>query len=1119
MSLNGLHHAVINEAYGASAAEPGGWFLLKYLSRDEVELLSQGSGGVSEIRDVVAQFTEPSPLYGFIRYRRRSVLIKYVPPSTSRLLQARLAVHFQSIIDRFSPHDTVFTISSSEELKDSALSAACSLHAASGSTSSSTSSAHRRKLGEIAEDEEEGSTIRAKSESATPTETLLEPVKAQESCTTTSVVGKRTTVVRYQKTLDSPNASEESQTPTDRPATAAASSISTSDFNTKFGSDAISNAFQTDEDIRFSTSSARPSIGALYDTYPYTNKPKVKVGPRPSLDPGKRPHTSSSAAPFNDRRPVSTLPPGIRLASRKPPPVHEKSKGQKPNTISQVALPPPLPLPISINPSQKPTALPSRLATSTQNLRPKSNMMTPEKQRLLKAMQLRKKQLSGLTHAEGPAESDLLSTPLTTLVPGQLSKVGRDSNKAIEGTLAKLNGAIKLEVAVNDEINDTERVDTSTHKSTSSPISGVESFEILSTKASSISEPANDSTELQSNVAAQGQVYERDDSLTKENDPDVITDPKVEESYEQPLDSSSYLKETVALDSEIVRGNNQISLDSKADQPESNKSPISKGTADTALATFSQRTSALIANAIDNDESLCHSEPPSKDEKSAAAVEAAPADKLAKKPTLIDPIRTDLNSEKQGESVTTPSNDSLMDDLDSASLHDALPVTVIKSPITPSFSKDESSPDLSPTSTRSASDSTRGNTEDLSSNRFSALTEMPVIEIARSVSASNLSTARAQQSPVAIAKKVNVSSGISQRIKALEMRSASAGSANPSPNGSPSFPNTRSTNLNIPSRAASGTGRQSPVSLRSPMPSPSNAPEDLRLPKRPAMALRTKASQEKPKSSKMGGSSVSVTARIIREPPSISELDPKRDLPSELFQSSITVEHGTPRKPSVELRASLDKVAPTINPEVSQSSSPLAGSSRRSSSSRRRSDTASPTARASPSINGMAEEKQESRRGSTASRFLRRMSSISTQSRKSIANAISPTLKETEMTLPPLSPDSQMQNTESVLSGIEVNVQFPDNLLWKRRCLNLDDSGNMTLDPSRADEYTKISTRRFRLSEFSSPFAPDQDQQELPFSVVLDHLDGGTLQCACENADGQTKLLNALRRAHHSITA
>lgn len=62
-------------------------FLLKYVTRDSVELLGRGSGGVHEARTAISNYEEASPLYGLIIYRRRKVLIKYIPAGTTRLLQ------------------------------------------------------------------------------------------------------------------------------------------------------------------------------------------------------------------------------------------------------------------------------------------------------------------------------------------------------------------------------------------------------------------------------------------------------------------------------------------------------------------------------------------------------------------------------------------------------------------------------------------------------------------------------------------------------------------------------------------------------------------------------------------------------------------------------------------------------------------------------------------------------------------------------------------------------------------------------------------------------------------------------------------------------------------------
>lgn len=62
-------------------------FLLNYTSRDEVDVLATGSGGVPEMRSRIEQYEESTPLFGFLRYRRRNVLLKYTPEDCSRLIQ------------------------------------------------------------------------------------------------------------------------------------------------------------------------------------------------------------------------------------------------------------------------------------------------------------------------------------------------------------------------------------------------------------------------------------------------------------------------------------------------------------------------------------------------------------------------------------------------------------------------------------------------------------------------------------------------------------------------------------------------------------------------------------------------------------------------------------------------------------------------------------------------------------------------------------------------------------------------------------------------------------------------------------------------------------------------
>lgn len=50
-------------------------------------MLSSGTGGVAEMRGAVTAYDETNPLYGFLKYRRRNVLVKYLPEGCSRLIQ------------------------------------------------------------------------------------------------------------------------------------------------------------------------------------------------------------------------------------------------------------------------------------------------------------------------------------------------------------------------------------------------------------------------------------------------------------------------------------------------------------------------------------------------------------------------------------------------------------------------------------------------------------------------------------------------------------------------------------------------------------------------------------------------------------------------------------------------------------------------------------------------------------------------------------------------------------------------------------------------------------------------------------------------------------------------
>ncbi|CAK7564091.1 MAG: hypothetical protein SEPTF4163_001974 [Sporothrix epigloea] len=388
MSLNGLDNAAIKEAHEATVAEPGGW----YASRDEVALHDRGTGGVIEFRNAIAQYEEESPLYGFLKYRRRNVIIKYLPDNCSRLVQARVTVHFTAVCEHFAPYNTTFSIADAKELKDTKLSAACSLHTASSSTSSSTSSLRRRRLMEIAEEEEEELRATKRQSTVKDDDSLgalndAAPQSSLPSVTLNSQLAKSPNESHFAGTVDPPLF-----TGLDRPPSPAKS---------------------------LDARSLPPQLAhtELYNYATYAaGKPKVKLAPRPSLDVSLRPRTSAGTG---TQRPVSAIPAGFRLQSKGSRKgrgdahvkssenlVHEINEDEvatvnSPTSSKMVLIPAPANLPDALDgrrphtsngrPTSSSGISVKSVATTATATATKYSTMTPEKARLMKAMKLREK--------------------------------------------------------------------------------------------------------------------------------------------------------------------------------------------------------------------------------------------------------------------------------------------------------------------------------------------------------------------------------------------------------------------------------------------------------------------------------------------------------------------------------------------------------------------------------------------------------------------------------------------------------------------------------------------------------------------------------------------------------
>ncbi|KOS20929.1 hypothetical protein ESCO_004423 [Escovopsis weberi] len=169
---------------------------------------------------------------------------------------------------------------------------------------------------------------------------------------------------------------------------------------------------------------------------------------------------------------------------------------------------------------------------------------------------------------------------------------------------------------------------------------------------------------------------------------------------------------------------------------------------------------------------------------------------------------------------------------------------------------------------------------------------------------------------------------------------------------------------------------------------------------------------------------------------------------------------------------------------------------------------------------------------SRAGRFMRRLSNFPSARSKGSVSLSSPVAEEAPVAAPkrsltinvgspapaaavPSTPSGPGPSTAAVSDMGDVNVQFPDNLLWKRRNLSLDAQGFLILSASSQNGKVAVGTKRYHLSEFRQPYTPDLEVQELPNSLCLDFVEGGGIQIACEDRLGQIHVLSVLRDAHN----
>ncbi|KAL3472980.1 hypothetical protein BJX99DRAFT_204076 [Aspergillus californicus] len=1106
MSLNGLDNPTVIEAYQISLAEAGGWFLLRYVSRDEVALHERGTGGVPDVRTAIESYEECSPLYGFLQYRRRKVVLKFLPEDLSRLIRARTTVQFQSILDKFSPHDTVFSLSQPSDLTESALSSACLLHTASDTEETPTNDSEQKQAS--AQDARQRSFSHASEATVVPQSAVSntpQPPKSDISVPT-SPDGAHVNI--YTPSISGDQYSE-------RPAS-----------STNFRDD-LSLA---PTESRQSTQSARPSLRDLDRAAGY--KPKVKLGPRPSVDGSGRPRTAGNLIRTIEQRPVASLPAGIRTSSLRksnPPPARPRSQGNP--VASPSARVPPVP-PLLVPPSSmqisRPQLSPGAKSLSALSTSTSSN----EKERLMKALQLRKSQIQKKAQEAKRIEESLEINNATNGSNDDKENVG-----PLPGNAKYDRGRQRLSsISENDKAPLFESQPESKPSVAPDSIPLISQVEIAPLESFE-AEPAVDKVNGTGDYMLPSIAYDPSasepnslDETLKDAEPEFIP-----VALEREIENDTFGDEpTVSTGNEINCGADVPSADidvplegdlrkvseeivittpPQTDKPlvviETEVAAPTEATEATNLEPATLPKSPEFepqAESVTDPLKTSPSHPVEAED--APIVEAINVEQQCtttrkdKRKPILDPIQVPTPDYSDDENLL--SDDSFMEELKSATFEEAKPISVGKSPLSPGYSNQGNSqvqPDAWRTSRAVSNPSATGH---------QYANAPPTLAEGRSVSTSFPPTENST-SPVLVAKKINVSSGISKRIKALEQLSSNRDTVG-TPTPGLSTPTTASFDT-LRKRASVSYGGNLDTSLsRHPSYTPEPFSRNASL-RRPDSRASTSAGRPT--------NSVSVTARIVRDSSAVNN-DSKKDLADprtlNLQASPLTVERGTtpdltasrnptpdstPNKP--ELRSMSISSAGSAKPPAAalpRSESRLSVSSKNDGYFLSRSP--SETSASSP------EEKKESR----TSRLLRRMSSITSGSRRSTISSRSTIVRE-EDSMPPVeeTPKITVELPAPIDIG-EVNIQFPDTLLWKRRFVRIDGSGYLVLTPGNIDSSNRNIIKRYHLTEFRTPCLPDEDRQELPNSILLDFLDGSTLQCACESRQGQALVLQTLVNAH-----
>jgi hypothetical protein len=1025
---------------------------------------------------------------------------------------------------------------------------------------------------------------------------------------------------------------------------------------------------------RLSSQSGR-DIHTSYSSFSTYSKPKVKIGPRPSLDTNPRPQTAGNF------RPVSSIPAGFKLFGKgstkksTSPSLSRKdsvgSIGSPSSEISEITFATTIPIPEESGEKenlgvQRP-ATSSGVSTKSTTTMNSKHGMTPEKARLKKAMQLREKKrkmaankqaVPPLPSDQTPADEGLIDDEKTEADAVTRSPVVQADSGIGMDTSAKDDQASELTVsdsrptspvvasseaaqstkassisestdqtsrAVNEEADKPDGVDETTEEEPAS--SGVDDItssekrepdavadkQALQTEIPAISEPPSTEGDLTEPLVAAGATAvdktpaAEIDAVTLEDAPSPNTVQNTSVQASNTAVSIPALADQHAEDAVKVEGDKTTTIPATPLAVDADPSPESKDSQTLRVPTPSSAPQESVDISTTSDEVLTKPLPSQLSQVESAAKADEPVDEqdsdtdtiparpsteptTRRKPPRIDPIRVDLANRSRPTSqseINFSDSESLLEELQSATVQEAKPMIVSKTPVTPVFpgkppamsspGGQNSSTAAKPLMVRTVSNPVRGNLARLPSD----VSQSSARSVSQGGAAYLHKITQQRTGDNGLGKKTNVGSSISQRIKALELLSVNSAETASQPGSRPSSTFFSVKKDRVPSRSPSVVERTNsftrdlrPTTAQSKGDSPEST---IRLSRERSGSISSRLSMFEPADSpgyqpRGRPETISVTARIMRESPSTSRNATDRS-PLELKQSFLSIDHQRadtgdvsggeqvspgchighsrePSKDSVSRRSSFTIVKDFIkegrksitSPSTDNLAAPgsAGGSrspahpppshqnnsfSRRLSIGSRRSlsrdrGSISPSVVTEGSGSGDETKSNSDKKKSRTSRLMRRLSSLSGSNRNKTSSPVvgTPTVTEEEWpeTKAPVSQDSA---GVAVDLG-DVNVQFPDTLLWKRRNMYLDTQGFVTLSAAAQQPAAKAAgVKRYHLSEFKTPYCPDVEVQELPNSVVLDFLEGSAIQVACEDRSGQMRVLNGEFFYSHSTSS